>query len=100
MSERVISRSRRWRTALSVVANRDFALLWGGDGLYALGAVIRRLALVKLIYDRTGSASGIGLLILTHFASMVIIMPIAGVLAGMGALTAAAGAFLRRRKAA
>lgn len=81
MDEGVISKSQRWRASLSVLANRDFALLWGGDGLYALGAVIRRLALVKLIYDRTGSASGIGLLIFTHFFSTVVIMPIAGVLA-------------------
>ena len=81
MSEGAVSRSRRWRAVLSVLANRDFALLWGGDGVYALGAVVRRLALVKLVYDRTGSASGIGLLILTHFASTVMVMPIAGVLA-------------------
>ena len=81
MGEVALSRRRRWRVALSVLTNRDFVPLWISEGVRALGALIMRITLVKLIYDLTGSASGISLLILTHTFAHVIAPPISGVLA-------------------
>jgi MFS family permease len=71
----------RWRAALSVLANRDFALLWAGGGLNSLGRAVLNIAVMKLVYDQTGSAGGVGLLVFTNIFSMVIVSPVAGVLA-------------------
>lgn len=81
MSVVATSRKGRWRAALSVLANRDFVLLWIGGGLNSLSRAILNIALMKLIYDQTGSAGGVGLLVFTNFFSMVIVTPVAGVLA-------------------
>jgi MFS family permease len=81
MSEAAISRKARWGAALSVLANRDFTLLWASGGLTSLSRAILNIAVMKLIYDQTGSASGVGLLVFTNIFSMVIVTPIAGVLA-------------------
>jgi MFS family permease len=81
MSEAAPSGSGRWRAALSVLTNRDFALLWAGGGLNSLSRAILNIAVMKLIYDQTGSAGGVGLLVFTNIFSMVIATPVAGVLA-------------------
>jgi MFS family permease len=81
MDEVAFSRRRRQRIVLSVLTNRNFVPLWIGEGVRALGALIMRITLVKLVYDLTGSASGISLLILTHTLAHVIAPPISGVLA-------------------
>jgi MFS family permease len=71
----------RWRAALSALAHRDFLLLWIGGGLDALGTAILGIALTKLVYDQTASATGVGLLVFTSWFSMVIVAPLGGVLA-------------------
>jgi MFS family permease len=81
MSVATTSRQQRWRAALSVLADRDFVSLWLSGGLNALGRAILNIALMKLIYDQTGSASGVGLLVFTNIFSMVIGTPVGGVLA-------------------
>ncbi len=81
MSVIAISRRERWRDALSVLTNRDFVPLWIGGELNSLGRAILSIALMKLIYDQTGSAGGVGLLVFTNIFSMVIATPVAGVLA-------------------
>ena len=80
MSVITTSRQQRWRAALSVLANRNFVLLWIGTGLNSLGRAVLSIALMKLIYDQTGSASGVGLLVFTNIFSMVIVTPVGGVL--------------------
>ena len=81
MSVVATSRTERWRAALSVLANRDFVPLWIGGGLNVLGRAILNIALMKLVYDQTGSASGVGLLVFTNIFSMVVATPVGGVLA-------------------
>jgi DHA3 family macrolide efflux protein-like MFS transporter len=80
MSVIVASRRERWREALAVLADRDFALLWTGGGFQALARAALNIALMKLIYDQTGSASGVGLLVFTNIFSMAIATPVGGVL--------------------
>ena len=70
---------RRWRNILSVLANRNFALLWLGEGLASLGIMTLRITLVNLIYEQTGSASGVSLLIMTHTLAVIVVTPISGV---------------------
>jgi len=72
---------RRWRDGLSALANRDFLFLWIGSGLDSLGTAILGIALAKLVYDQTASASGVGLLVFTNWFSMLIVSPLGGVLA-------------------
>jgi DHA3 family macrolide efflux protein-like MFS transporter len=81
MSEMAISRGERWRDTLSILADRNFLFLWLSGGLVGLGGATLNIALMKLIYDQTGSAGGVGLLLFTNIFSMVIITPISGVLA-------------------
>ena len=71
---------RRWQNILSVLTHRDFALLWLGEGLASLGIMTLRITLVNLIYEQTGSASGVSLLILTHTLAVIFVTPFAGVL--------------------
>ena len=71
---------RRWQNILSVLTNRDFVLLWLGEGLASLGIMTLRITLVNLIYERTASASGVSLLILTHTLAVIFVTPFAGVL--------------------
>jgi MFS family permease len=81
MSEMAISRGERWRDTLSILADRNFLFLWLSGGLVTLGGATLNIALMKLIYDQTGSAGGVGLLLFTNIASMVVVTPISGVLA-------------------
>jgi MFS family permease len=71
----------RWRASLSVLANRNFFCLWVSGGLCTLSMSVLNIALMKLIYDQTNSAGGVGLLVFTNIISMVIATPVAGVLA-------------------
>ena len=71
---------RRWQNILSVLTHRDFVLLWLGEGLSSLGIMTLRITLVNLIYELTGSASGVSLLILTHTLAVILVTPISGVL--------------------
>ena len=71
---------RRWQNILSVLTNRDFVLLWLGEGLASLGIWTLRITLVNLIYELTASASGVSLLILTHTLAVIFVTPFAGVL--------------------
>ncbi len=80
MSPRPISKRRRKRADLSVLTNRNFALLWLGEGLASLGIMTLRVTLVNMVYERTRSASGVSLLISTHIVAVIIITPIAGVM--------------------
>jgi MFS family permease len=81
MSEMAMSRGQRWRDTLSILADQNFLFLWLSGGLVSLGAATLNIALMKLIYDQTGSAGGVGLLLFTNIFSMVIVTPISGVLA-------------------
>lgn len=81
MGDAVASRRYRWRGAVSVLANRNFAPLWIGRGLINLSITTRNIALMKLIYDQTDSAGGVGILIFTDVFSTVVITPVAGVIA-------------------
>jgi MFS family permease len=81
MSVIAASRERRWRTALSVLANRDFVLLWTAWGLLGLAWAIGNIAMMNLIYDQTGSAGGVGVLMFTSIFSTVVVAPVSGVLA-------------------
>ena len=71
----------RWRAVLSALTNRDFVFLWVGGGLNSLARATLNIALMKLIYDQTGSAGGVGLLVFTNIFSMVVATPVGGVLA-------------------
>jgi DHA3 family macrolide efflux protein-like MFS transporter len=64
-----------------VLADRNFLSLWISGGLNILGVAILNIALMKLVYDLTGSAGGASLLVFTDIVSMVIVNPVAGVLA-------------------
>ena len=81
MSENVPVERQRWRAALSVLANRDYLFLWISGGLSSLGSAVLGIALTKLIYDQTGSAGGVGVLVFSSWFSMMVIMPFGGVLA-------------------
>jgi MFS family permease len=75
------ARRERLYAALSVLTNRNYLPLWIGGGLNVLSNAVLNIALMKRIYDLTGSAGGVSLLVFTNIFSMVIITPIAGVLA-------------------
>jgi MFS family permease len=81
MSMAATSRMNRWRAVLSVLTNRDFVFLWAGGGLTSLARATLNIALMKLIYDQTGSAGGVGLLVFTNIFSMAVATPVGGVLA-------------------
>ena len=81
MSKNALAEGQWWRRAVSVLANRDFVLLWIGGGLGSLSSAILTIALTKLVYDQTASASGVGLLVFTNWFSMVVVTPLGGVLA-------------------
>ena len=81
MSLFAFSRGEHWRATLAVLANRNFVPLWFSGGLVALGGAMLNIALMKLIFDQTGSAGGVGLLVFTNIFSMVLVTPISGVLA-------------------
>ncbi len=64
---------------LSMLAYREFALLWVGSTISALGDSLTWIALVWLVYDATGSAGKVGLLVVVYTAPVII----GGLLAGV-----------------
>lgn len=65
---------------LKVLGNRNFFLLWAGQGVSELGVGISNIALSLLITDITGSASAVGLLFIILTIPSVLVGPWAGVL--------------------
>ncbi len=75
------SRQERWRAALSVLANRNFFFVWISGGIVTMSKAVRTIAVMKLIYDLTGLAAGVGILVGSDIFAGVLILPLAGVLA-------------------
>ena len=65
---------------LSVLRNRNFFLLWLGQGVSDVGSRIHTIALVWFVTRLTGSATGVGLLFMAMTIPRIIVFPIAGVL--------------------
>jgi MFS family permease len=65
---------------LQVLKNRNFFLLWAGQGVSEIGSGISFIALSLLITDLTGSASAVGLLFIVLTIPSVAVGPWAGVL--------------------
>lgn len=65
---------------LHILRNRDFLLLWVGQGVSALGSRIHYIALIWLVTEITGNAAGIGLLFMFMAVPRILVFPIAGVL--------------------
>lgn len=65
---------------LRVLRNRNFFLLWAGQGVSDIGSGISYIALSLLITDMTGSASAVGLLFIVLTIPSVAVGPWAGVL--------------------
>ena len=66
---------------LSLLANRNFFFVWLSGGIVTLSKAIRTVAVMKLFYDLTGSAAGVGILVGSDILAGVLIVPLAGVLA-------------------
>jgi len=60
------------RRYLSLLRQRDFALLWGGATISALGDGMSFVALLWLLIERGGSATDVGLLAAIHTAPVII----------------------------
>ena len=65
---------------LDVLRNRNFLLLWLGQGVSDVGSRIHAIALIWLITQLTGSATGVGLLFMAMTIPRILVFPIAGVL--------------------
>jgi MFS family permease len=57
---------------LSLLRQRDFALLWGGATISSLGDGMSFVALLWLLIERGGSATDVGLLAAIHTAPVII----------------------------
>jgi MFS family permease len=68
------------RQYLDVLKNKNFFLLWLGQGVSDVGSRIHTIALIWLVADITGSATGVGLLFMAMTVPRIIVFPIAGVL--------------------
>lgn len=66
---------------LWVLEEREFRLLWLGQATSALGSSLVPVALAFAVLDLTGSASSLGLVLATGFASRVVFLLLGGVLA-------------------
>lgn len=64
---------------LSVLANRDFSLLWVGLLGSSVGDWINYVAMAALVYQQTRSALALAVLRLFHIVPILIIAPVAGV---------------------
>ena len=60
------------RRYLSLLRQRDFALLWGGATISALGDGMSFVALLWLLIERGGSPTDVGLLAAIHTAPVII----------------------------
>ena len=66
---------------LGVLEEREFRLLWLGQATSALGSSLVPVALAFAVLDLTGSASSLGLVLATGFASRVVFLLLGGVVA-------------------
>ena len=60
------------RRYLELLRNRDFALLWGGATISAVGDGMSFVAVVWLLIERGGTATDVGLLAAIHTAPVII----------------------------
>jgi MFS family permease len=65
---------------LSLLLDKKFGLLWLGATISILGDSLTWIALTWLIYDLTGSAKDIGLLVVVYTAPVIVGGPLAGYL--------------------
>jgi len=65
---------------LNILKNRNFFLLWLGQGVSDIGSRIHSIALIWLVASLTGSATGVGMLFMAMTIPRIIVFPIAGVL--------------------
>lgn len=65
---------------IQVLKNRNFALLWAGQGVSNLGSRVSMLALTWLVVDITGRAAAVGMLFIFLTIPSVALGPWAGVL--------------------
>ena len=65
---------------LEVLRNRNFMLLWLGQGVSAIGSRVHYIALIWLVTEITGNAAGVGLLFMFMAVPRIVAFPIAGVL--------------------
>lgn len=68
------------RDYLQVLKNKNFALLWAGQGVSNLGTRVNMIALTWLIIELTGRASGVSLLYVLLFLPSAVLGPWCGVL--------------------
>jgi MFS family permease len=66
---------------LGALEEREFRLLWLGQATSALGSSLVPVALAFAVLDLTGSASALGLVLATAFASRVVFLLLGGVVA-------------------
>jgi MFS family permease len=64
-----------------MLGEREFRLLWLGQATSALGSSLVPVALAFAVLDLTGSASALGLVLATAFASRVVFLLLGGVVA-------------------
>jgi len=64
-----------------VLNNRDFQVLWFGQGLASLGQAILYVTLALYVYELTGSAQGVSLAVALELLPWVIVGPLAGIFA-------------------
>ena len=60
---------------------RKFLLLWGGEFISSIGGGLTSFGLSVYVYQKTGSAASTSLVALLAFLPVLILSPIAGVLA-------------------
>jgi len=69
------------RTATNPLRHRDFRLLLAGQGLSQVGDWLYNVALIALVYERTGSAAWLGATTAARVLPIVLLGPVAGSLA-------------------
>lgn len=71
----------KWPVAFTVLAYRDFRLIWAGQFVAMLGMQIQTVALGWLVYDLTGSAAQLGLVGLFRALPLIFFSLFGGTLA-------------------
>ncbi|MGE8203674.1 MFS transporter [Heyndrickxia sp. NPDC080065] len=67
----------------NLLKNKNFVLLWLGNGVSVLGNRFYNIAIMWYIIEKTGSSLALGLSVLCFTVPSVLIMPFSGVLADM-----------------
>lgn len=78
MSNPNSSRPTRWPAPVRALANRNFQIYFGGQGISTLGKWVQQVALAWLAYHLTGSAVLLGLITFLSLAPQLLIGPLAG----------------------